>query len=58
MTHSERIAVRLSGRDHDSIDKIAAAITQPHRSPPTLSEVIRASLSVAAETLTTGGTFR
>ena len=51
----DRIAVRLTDRERAAVASIAAAISHPHRSAPTVSEAIRAALMSAAASLTTSG---
>ena len=54
-TIPDRIAVRLSKSDRDAIAAVAAGITSPHRSPPTVSETLRAAVTIAASTMTASG---
>ena len=47
-TVPDRIAVRLTERERAAVATIAAAISHPHRSAPTVSAAIRAALTTAA----------
>ena len=49
----DRVAVRLTDRERAAVATIAAAITHPHRSAPTVSEAIRAALMSAAASIGT-----
>ena len=47
-TVPDRVAVRLTERERAAVATIAAAISHPHRSAPTVSDAIRAALTTAA----------
>ena len=49
-----RFCVRLDSSDRDALATIAQAISTPHRRPATMSEALRAALTVAAATLASG----
>ena len=49
-----RFCVRLDRSDRDALATIARAISTPHRRPATMSEALRAALTVAAATLASG----
>ena len=45
------VSVRLSEPDRAAVAIVARALATPHRTPPTLSEAIRAALRVAADVM-------
>lgn len=46
------VNVRLTDPDRAAVAMVARALAAPHRTPPTLSEAIRAALRVAAGVMT------
>lgn len=46
-----RLNIRIQDQERQDVATIAAAITTPHRRHVTVTETIRAALSIAAETV-------
>lgn len=50
-TTGARAAFRLNNDDIERVSKITAALTHPHRDPPSLSEVFRVAIRSLSDTL-------